>query len=100
MAACSINKCLYVTDRAIHSVHRVVPSMRRRRSHDDLEHQGDRTRITVWPVGDWPTGISVTSDGNVVVTCKETRKVKVRNLGLFFTVVCHEESLFCSLFAS
>ena len=83
MAACNTNKCLYITDRAVHCVHRVVPSARRRRSHDDVDRHGNRIRITNWPVGDWPTGISVTSsDGNVVVTCKETRKIKVRYCGV------------------
>lgn len=78
MAACQTNKCLYVTDRAVHCVHRIMPVARHRRQGDDASRHGDRVRITKWPVGDWPGGVSVTPDANVVVSCKETRKVKVK----------------------
>jgi hypothetical protein len=60
MASCTYNNCLYITDYINNCVHRV-------------ETQGS---VTQWPVNDEPWRLSITAAHNVLVTCREARKLK------------------------
>jgi len=61
-AACASNKCLYASDVINDCVHRV-------------ELSGSNA-VTNWSVGDGPTGLTVSSDKNVMVVIQDERKLQ------------------------
>ena len=60
MTSCKHFLCLYIADPHVECIHR-------------LDLQGKSTQ---WPMNDRPMGLSVNADHNVIVTCKEVRKIK------------------------
>jgi len=60
MTSCEHYRCVYIADRSGECIHR-------------LDVQGAFTR---WAVNDKPVGLSVNAAHNVLVTCREVRKIK------------------------
>jgi hypothetical protein len=60
MTSCIRHQCIYIADRGNNVIHRVE----------------NNKRITQWPVNDEPSGLSVNSAFNVLVTCYEVGKIK------------------------
>jgi len=76
MTSCEHFLCLYIADHFVKCIHR-------------LDLQG---KATVWPVNDRPTGLSVNTDHNLIVTCNKVRKIKEfspRGDLLRQFIVCH-----------
>lgn len=67
MTSCGHYRCVYIADHGAECVHR-VPALRSR------DAQGSATQS--WPVHDKPTGLSVNAAHNVLVTCRDVRKIK------------------------
>jgi len=61
IVACRNNRCAYISDWSLNSVHRMALS--------------DAT-VRRWPVNDEPAGLSLTHRHGVLVTCREVRKIK------------------------
>jgi len=61
IAACSRNKCLYLSDHNNHNIHRV-----------DLATDAMKS----WPVAAGPRGLSVNRDHNVMVACQTGKKLQ------------------------
>jgi len=60
MTSCKHYCCIYISDGIVEYIHR-------------LDAQGAATQ---WPVNDKPVGLSVNAEHNLLVTCREARKIK------------------------
>ena len=61
--ACAYNRCAYICDWYLQSVHRVALP-------------GPDAAVTQWPVGDTPARLSISVTHGVLVTCRKVRKIK------------------------
>jgi len=61
IVACAHNRCAYISDSFVSSVHKIALS-------------GDK--ITRWPVNGEPCGLSISLTHGILVTCCEARKIK------------------------
>ena len=63
MAACEYNRCAYISDPSLKSIHRV-------------ELPGPEAVVTRWPTHDTPWNLSISVRHGVLVTCRKVRKIK------------------------
>ena len=61
--ACEYNRCAYISDPSLKSIHRV-------------ELPGPEAVVTRWPVHDLPSNLSISVRHGVLVACPEVRKIK------------------------
>ena len=73
MTSCEHHRCLYIADPTVNCVHRL---------------DAQSAAATHWPLTDRPAGLSVTSaQRNVIVTCRETRRIVELNAAAAGAVV-------------
>lgn len=65
IVACPHNRCAYISDSSHNSIHRLA-----------LPYG---TSVTNWPVSNEPTRLSVTGSHNILVTCRDVKKIKEFN---------------------
>jgi len=62
LAACPVNRCVYVSDFGSDVIHRVSVD--------------SETPATFWSVARWPHGVSLTTSNNVLAACKAANTIQ------------------------